>query len=312
MADLLLRKMQADEWDLVARLIHDSTNAWYEGHGMAKIFAAGPESTRLFCEVYEGLDPGCCFVVVDTTRGELAGSCFFHPRATHVSLGIMNVHPDYFGRGVARRLLRAITDFADERRLPVRLVSSALNLDSFSLYNRGGFVPEAIYQDMLVDGSSKWADSVSRTATDAMRVRPASMEDLPAMIDLDLRLTGLDRARDLAMFIENQLGCWHISVAASAGGELHGFLASIKHPASCLVGPGVADTEDAAICLVAEELCQHVGGQALVLVPCTAPRLAEAIYAWGGRNCELHVAQVRGDSPPARGVVLPTFMPETG
>ncbi len=137
MAELLLRTMRADEWDAVARLIHDSTNAWYEAHGLGKIFDAGPESTKLFCEVYESLDPGCCLVVEGSRPGALAGSCFYHPRASHVSLGIMNVHPRYFGRGVARRLLRAITDLADERRLPVRLVSSALNLDSFSLYNCG-------------------------------------------------------------------------------------------------------------------------------------------------------------------------------
>jgi hypothetical protein len=31
------------------------------------------------------------------------GSCYYRARETHVSLGIMNVHPNHFGKGVARR-----------------------------------------------------------------------------------------------------------------------------------------------------------------------------------------------------------------
>ena len=100
--------------------------------------------------VYEDLDPGCCVVAEDTASGQLLGSCFYHPRETHVSLGIMNAHPDSFGRGVAGKLLRYIIDFADRQSKPVRLVSSAMNLDSFSLYNRNGFVPRKLFQDMFV------------------------------------------------------------------------------------------------------------------------------------------------------------------
>lgn len=34
--------------------------------------------------------------------------------------------------------------------LPVRLLSSALNLDSYSLYQCGGFAPYVLYQDMVI------------------------------------------------------------------------------------------------------------------------------------------------------------------
>jgi hypothetical protein len=36
------------------------------------------------------------------------------------------------------------------------------------------------------------------------------------------------------------------------------------------------------------------------------------VYRLGGRNVEMHAAQVRGPAPPFRGVSFPTFMPETG
>src|SRR5579863_4708737 len=145
-----LRPMRPDEWTKVAQIICHSTNRWYERAGKPAIFPHGPQSCLLFCEVYEDLDPGCCVVAEDEPTGHLMGSCFYHPRETHVSLGIMNVHPDYFSRGVASALLRFITDQADEVGKPLRLVSSAMNLDSFSLYTRGGFVPRAVFQDMLI------------------------------------------------------------------------------------------------------------------------------------------------------------------
>src|SRR5689334_19792773 len=105
--------MRADKRDAVAALIHDSTNAWYRKNRGFEVFAAGPGSCRLFTDVYEALDPGCCIVAEEPGTGRLMGSCFYHPRETHVSLGIMNAHPDFAGRGVAGRLLKFITDLAD-------------------------------------------------------------------------------------------------------------------------------------------------------------------------------------------------------
>ena len=103
---LITRHLRTDERPQVAQLIHDSTNGWYESHGFAKIFPHGADSVQLFFDVYESLDPGCCLVVEDTISGKLVGSCFYHPRPTHYSIGIMNVSPAYFGEGVGSRLLR--------------------------------------------------------------------------------------------------------------------------------------------------------------------------------------------------------------
>ncbi|MFP6884157.1 MAG: hypothetical protein VCA40_06970 [Roseibacillus sp.] len=43
-----------------------------------------------------------------------------------------------------------------------------------------------------------------------------------------------------------------------------------------------------------------------------AESLVASLYQWGARNCEMHVAQVRGEARDFRGVNMPTFMPETG
>ncbi len=93
----IIRLMVASKWTAVAELIHVSTNAYYTSHGMSAIFREGPEkTTRLFCEVYETLDPGCCLVAEHPDTGRLVGSCFYHPRETHYSIGIVNVHPSHF------------------------------------------------------------------------------------------------------------------------------------------------------------------------------------------------------------------------
>ncbi len=149
-SDINLRRLRSDEWDEVASLIFDSTNTWYSKHFSKNVFNGDPSAARVFPEVYEALDPGGCLIAECASSGRMAGSCFVHPRETHFSLGIMNVHPKFYGQGVAGILLREIISAAEAEGKPVRLVSSAMNLDSFSLYTRHGFVPRAAFQDMFL------------------------------------------------------------------------------------------------------------------------------------------------------------------
>src|SRR5687768_16867825 len=135
MSETLIRAMTAADRHEVADLIYASINTWYRLHGMPQIFRDGPKVTEVFFDVYDALDPGCGVVAEHATTGRLMGSCFYHPRKHHVALGIMNVHPNYFGQGVGRELLKFITDYADRNgHASLRLTQSALNLDSFSLY----------------------------------------------------------------------------------------------------------------------------------------------------------------------------------
>src|SRR5688572_13071825 len=191
------------DYDAVAALICESTNRWYAARNMGPIFAGGAAACRVFTDVYEALDPGCCVVAEDGSSGRIIGSCFYHPRETHVSLGIMNVHPDSFGRGVAREMLRFVCDFADRAGKPVRLVSSAMNLDSFSLYTRAGFVPRAAFQDVYVEVPP---GGLALSAPAADRVRAARLEDVDAMVKLEMEIAHISRAKDYRHLIENASG----------------------------------------------------------------------------------------------------------
>lgn len=316
--------MQRKEWGEVAALIHASTNAWYERHGRPPVFACAPEDLELHCRVYEALDPGCCVVAEDSESGRLLGSCFFHPRPTHVSLGIMNAHPDAFGRGVAKVLLQFVIDKADAEDKPVRLVSSAINLDSYSLYNRAGFRPYALFQDMTL--------SVPESGLDARppgrdRIRSARIVDAPGMVVLERELVGIEREKDFSYLLANDEGVWRASVLEGEDGRLDGFLFSVTHAACNMLGPGLARDEAGAAALLATELDRHRSRQPVWLVPADCQGLVRQMYSWGARNCELHMAQVRGAQVRGaqvrgarvrgpvrrpRGVILPTFLPETG
>ncbi len=306
-----LRRLRPDEFAAAAELVRDSTNAWYEAKHGRTPFPGPPEDCLVFPEVYEALDPGCCIVAEDTASGRLAGSCYFHPRETHFSLGIMNAHPDYAGRGVATRILDEVLRLADADAKPVRLVSSAMNLDSYSLYTRRGFVPRALFQDMVLpvpEGGLAIEAPPGRG-----RVRDATDADAASMAELEFELNGIRRESDYAHFIANASGYWGVSVIEAEGGGLDGFLCSVKSPSSKMLGPGVARTEGGALALIHAELdARHRGGAPVFLVPADRDELVAGLYAWGARNTELHVCQVRGECPPLRGVTLPTFMPETG
>ena len=301
-----LRAMEPGDWAEVADLIYVSLNYWYAQYGKPPIFRGGPSATRAFCEVYEKLDPGHC-LVAESEHGRLMGSCFYRARETHCSLGIMNVHPVYWNMGVGKALLDFIVDFAEREGKPLRLVSSAMNLESFSLYTRGGFVPSIAYQDLYLQVPAEGLAAVPGSE----RVRPATPADIEAMRDVELAVSGISRVKDYRYFVENAEGLWHVSVFEGDGG-LDGWLVSCGHPGLNMIGPGLARTEEQAAALLTAELNANAGRTPLFLVPVTCGDLVRLCYSWGARNCEMHFAQARGGAEPFRGVTFPTFLPETG
>ena len=211
MPEFLLRRMEQNEWQEVADLIYESTNAWYMKNRGFKIFNGSRESTLLYCRVYETLDPGCTVIAVDRENGKIAGSCFIHPRPTHISLGIMNVHPDYFGCGISSKLLKYITDLGDTEGKIVRLVSSAMNLDSFSLYSKGGFKPVLFFQDMTLKVPDEGiACGIASTVPQGVVIRDATQDDVPEVVALEKELYHIEREKDFRYFIENQIGRAHV------------------------------------------------------------------------------------------------------
>lgn len=237
--------------------------------------------------------------------GALIGSAFFHPRETHVGVGVVTVHPAAFGRGVGRALMEEIIRAADGK--PLRLVSSAMNLDSFSLYTRLGFVPQIMLQSMTLNVPS------SGFAGASARMRMATMADVTAIADFEFRLNGIRKEKDYRFFVENRSGCWRLALIESADGTIAGFLAASAFPTDNLLGQGVAEDEATMLELMHGMLTQHFCGQSVAFIlPSRCSTLVRQAYAWGARNRETNLLSVLGDAPPIRGITLPTFLPESG
>ena len=299
--------MLPSDHEAVAGLIHHSTNAWYQENRGFPIFTGGPEDCLLFPEVYGDLDPGEGIVAEDG-EGRIVGSAFLHPRPTHIAIGIVNTHPEAAGSGVASKMMGVAIEQSEESGLPLRLVSSAMNLDSFSLYSRIGFRPLAIFQDMSVTVPGSGVPVPGHAGS----IRPAQPDDVPVIVDLERRLSGIERPGDYACFAENRAGIWSLLVLESPGGGIDGCLASVHHPASHMLGPGIAVDENVAFALLCAQLDSHRGRAPVFLLPSDRPALVARAYALGARNCELHFLQVRGEGAASQGISFPTFMPETG
>ena len=307
----ILRRDTEKDYPAVKDLIFDSTNDWYQKNFKKNVFGGNSDACSIFIDVYESLDPGCCVVAEDLKTGKLAGSCFFHPRETHLALGIMNAHPDYFGMGVAKMILKEILSIASEKKLPVRLVSSAMNLVSFSLYTKVGFVPQITFQDMTLNVPLSGLEQEPPEGTHS--VRDATLDDVCAIADLEFELNGIRREKDYEFFTINESGHWGVSVFESANGKIEGFLCSVNSDGSKMLGPGVMRQAQHAESLIYHELDKrHRGNSPVFLIPVNQGGLVKSLYGWGARNCEMHLCQVLGDCPPMNGINMPTFMPETG
>lgn len=309
-SDFTLDSLQPADHDAVARLLHRSLVHWYQSRlNQGARFGDRPEPFRLFPEVYEALDPGQAVAARDSTTHELLGVCFIHPRETHVAVGIVSTAPEAAGRGIARAMMQVAVERARAAGQPLRLVSSLLNLDSFSLYSRLGFVPHTMFQDLLLNVPEQGMTAPLPPGAD--RVRLAIADEAARLADFECGLQGIRREKDYAFFLRNEVGDWKVWVSEDEGGQVSGVLVASHHPACGMLGPGVARDEAAGAALLWRALDARRGSSAVFLVPCSASGLVRTLYTWGGRNVELHAAQILGPIPQARGLVFPTFLPET-
>jgi GNAT superfamily N-acetyltransferase len=305
-----LRALRDDDVPEYADLLFSAFNAWWWKHGLCKDFYdCHPIDVSIFYKIYNDMSPGCSVAAFHKDTGRMMGACYYHPREYHVSLGIMSVHPNYGGQGVGRAMVDYILDYTkDNGYKACRLVGSAMNLDSFSLYNRSGFVPRLSYQDMMLDVPSGGMDV---SVPGEHKVREAKLEDVQSMADLEMEVSGVTRLVDYPYWIKNSRGVMHATVYENDQGGIEGFLNSVKCPAINILGPCVARSEEVAIALIRRELERYRGILTLFVIPTTKRKMVETFYEWKAFNVETHFKQVWGEFQEYRGVSLPSYLPET-
>ncbi|MEW6982522.1 GNAT family N-acetyltransferase [Colwelliaceae bacterium 6471] len=310
--DFTLRPLQNVNVPEHADLLYSSFNTWYWKHGWGKdYFGCSSQETSIFYDIYNDLTPGCSIAAFDNKTGMMMGSCFYHPREQHVSLGIMSVHPNYSGRGVGRKLVDYILDYTkDNGYKSCRLVSSAINMDSFSLYNRAGFIPRVTYHDMVINVPKEGLGDLRVKGEE--NIREATITDIGGMGDLEMEVSGIKRDIDYRYAIDNPRGALHSIVYENDQGAIEGFMISVKHPALNMLGPCVARTEEVAIALIRKEIERFKDTWVLFSIPMEKRKMVEQMYLWKAINVETHLKEVWGHFPGFNGISMPSFLPETG
>lgn len=307
-APVILSTLLPSDAEAAARLIHRSLVDWYQSRlGQGARFGESHEPFLQFPQVYEALDPGEGLAARDAQTNDLLGLCYTRERETHVAIGIVATAPEAAGRGVARKLMEAALEKAHRLGKPARLVSSLLNLDSFSLYTRMGFVPGTMFQDMVVKVPE--SGMTAPAPTGAERVREARPDEAARLADFEYFLQGVRREKDYAFFLRNETGSWKILVLEDDHGVLKGFITLAF--SFGMLGPGVAADEASAAALLWKGLDSMRGSSPVFLVPCAATTLVGSLYQWGARNVELHVAQSTAPNLSTQGLTFPTFLPES-
>ena len=120
---------------------------------------------------------------------------------------------------------------------------------------------------------------------------------MEAMVELEKKLCGIERGKDFRYFIENKLKIWKTILCRDTDGELLGFLGSVDHPASQMIGPGIAKNEKVTIQMLASML-DLFGKKSVFLLPVTAKETVKTVYSWGARNCEIHFSNAIDTNHP--------------
>jgi ribosomal protein S18 acetylase RimI-like enzyme len=302
--------LKADQHDRVAALLHRSLVSWYENHlKQGHRFGTSPSAFCIFPKLYEALDPGEALCVTDD-EGEIRGVCFVHTRDTHVSIGIVATDPQFSGKGIARLMMEAAIARGIEQDKPVRLVSSLMNLDSFSLYTRLGFMPGAVFQDIEIHVPDMGLCHAAPAGVEQIRL--ATHADVEQLAELEFRLQRIRRAKDYAFFLNNTVGDWQIWIYEDDSCEMRGFMVSSQHPDWNMIGPGIAFDSEIAQALIWKAINERRNRSTVLLAPACAKDLIATLYKWGGKNIELHIAQSTVRFESTSGIVFPTFLPETG
>lgn len=307
---MTLSTLKADQHDRVAILLHRSLVTWYQDHlKQGHRFGTNASGFRIFPELYEALDPGEAICATDE-EGEICGVCFVHMRETHFSIGIVATDPRFSGRGIARLMMEAAMTRGLAQGKPVRLVSSLMNLDSFSLYTKLGFVPGTVFQDIEIEVPDTGLCHAAPAGVDQIRL--ATRADIEHLVELEFKLQRIRREKDYAFFLNNTVGDWRIWIHEDNSQEMLGFIVSSQHPDWNMIGPGIALTSETAQALIWKALHERRNRSTLLLAPAFATELIATLYKWGGKNIELHVAQSTMPFDSTTGIAFPTFLPETG
>ena len=160
--------------------------------------------------------------------------------------------------------------------LPVSICFRQTRL--FLAVHPAGIFPTQAFQDMYIEVA---AEGFHPEISNEFEIMNARLDDVAEMVSLEKRLCGIERTEDFEYFIENKRGIWNTVVCRYTRGSLLGFLGSVDHPASRMIGPGVAESEQVTMELLATLLNRFHGKCPVFLLPRNRQKAVNRLRAPG-------------------------------
>jgi GNAT superfamily N-acetyltransferase len=167
-------------------------------------------------------------------------------------IGMVITHPDYRGRGHARRLMQTVLDYLQQRG--VRHILLDASTMGRPLYEKMGF--QAMYSVEVWHGRA--------SSYLGPRARPLRPADLPAVIALDAEVFGVARERILRRMVEDFP---HLAWVDDENGEINGFLLGVGGPDRITLGPWTARNPWSAEKLLKTALSVLIGQAVQLRIP---------------------------------------------
>jgi len=272
-----VRPLRDTDVDAAAQILVGAFAQVYRQRGHTPPFP-NVESAAWLCRSYLELDPDGCVIA---ESGDVAvGVGFVHLRGATASIGPIAARlggPRGAGQALMAHLSKLTAGCTS-----VRLFQDGFNPDSFGLYARLGFVVRDVAPYLLA------AELIPAKVVPA-EVRPARPEDRARIEDLDRRLIGADRSRD----IEFLMGTGTVLVLEHRR-ALDGFLFLRALPARAVVGPGVATSEEGLCALLDAATLALPGRSAVMRASAASPTVLRRAFDCGFRVDHLGNLMVAG------------------
>jgi len=281
-----VRAMREPDVELAAQILVGAFAQVYRQRGHTPPFP-NLESAAWLCRSYMDLDPEGCAVA---ESGEvMVGVGFVHPRGTTASIGPVAARPGG-PRGTGRALMAYLTKQAPGCN-SLRLFQDGFNPDSFGLYTQLGFAVRDVAPYLL---AVELQPPARATSAD---IRPGRPEDRLALEELDRRLVGADRARDIAF-----LTATGSVLVYERRRTIEGFLFLRALPARAVVGPAIATSEEVMCALVDAASAALPGRSAVMRASASCPAVLRRAFDRGFRVDHLGNLMVVGkiELPPAQ------------
>lgn len=285
MTEITLRPPVPADAAEAGRICHDAFRSIAERHGFPPDFP----SPEIAAELLGWLigHPGFYGVVAER-GGRVVGSNFLDERDAVAAIGPITVDPEAQDARVGRRLMQAVLDRAEERRVEcVRLCQGAYHNRSLALYTMLGF--DAREPLSTVQGAPPRADFPGR------HVRPAGAEDVERCSQLCERVHGHRRSGELGDAVAAGT-----AMLVERDGRVTGYTTQIA-----FFGHAVGETNEDLAALIAA--APAYGGPGFLL-PTRNAELMRWCLAHGLRIVQPMTLMSRGAYAEPRGAWLPSVL----